>query len=304
MNRCFALALCASLFAGCSLQKLTANQTADALYSGQIALESEEDLQFAREAMPASLKTVETFLPSSPKNKKFLEMLAKGYFSYAFAFIEWDLEVAQFGMAEEETIESLNRRAVIHYLRSREYGWRLLDKDDVRKAAEANDGDALDAALAKLDEDDVPGLFWAAYAWGSAINLSQDNPDMVSNLGMVEKMVNRAMALDDTYFFGGAYLFLGVYYASRPKMAGGDPVKAKEYFETAMKRYGNDNLLVPYLAARFYAPAVQDGALFKSLMTRVLTAPVDSNPQLRLNNEVARERAKFWLKHSDELIFE
>lgn len=304
MNRCIALGLCVLFLSGCSLQKLTANQTADALYSGQIALESEPDIQFAKDAMPGSLKTVETFLHSSPENKKFLEMLAKGYFSYAFAFIEWDLEVAQFGMADEEVVETLNRRAVIHYNRAREYGWRLLDNEAVKKAAEAGDEAALDAALAKLDEDDVPGIFWVGYAWGSAINLSQDDPDMVAQLGIVEKMLRRSMDLDDTYFFGGVHLFFGVFYASRPKMAGGDPEKAKYHFELAMKRYGNENLLVPYLGARFYATATQDAALFKSMLNRVVSANVDPYPQLRLNNEVARQRADFWLKNSDELIVE
>ena len=51
--------------AGCNLNKLTANATAGMLEYGSIAMEREADLEFARDAFPASLKTLETFLVSS-----------------------------------------------------------------------------------------------------------------------------------------------------------------------------------------------------------------------------------------------
>ena len=293
------------LTTGCSLQKLTADQTADALYTGQSAMESEEDIEFARTALPGSLKTVETFLQSSPENEKFLEMLAKGYFSYAFGFIEWDLERAEIGAAEEETIDLLRSRAVIHYMRSSAFGWRLLDNEDVQKAATSGNRGALVKALkTETDVDDVPGLFWAAYGWGAAINLSQDNPDMVAQQELVVAMMERVVELDADYFFGGPLLFFAVYHLSVPPALGGKPEKAKQYFDSAMKRFGNKNLLVPYLGARFYAATMQDAPLFKSLLNRVKSADLDAYPNLRLNNAIAKERAIFWLKNSDELILE
>jgi hypothetical protein len=289
---------------GCNLQRLTVRQTADVLYAGSPALEREADPQFAREALPASLKTVETFLLSDPGNKKLLELLGKGFFSYAFGFLEWDLERGQYESTNERELAELNRRAVIHYLRARDYGFLYLDKPRLETAAKELDGETLDAELKKLDKHDVPGLFWAAYGWGGAINLSQNDADMVAALAMVEKMMHRVIELDQDYFYGGAHLFFGVLYSSRPEMFGGDPVKSKEHFDIAMERHGDYNMMVHYLMARFYAPTQQDRELFISTMEKVANANVEGHPNVRLNNEIARQRARWWLEHVDELIYE
>jgi hypothetical protein len=294
-----------ALFAtGCNLQRLTVQQTAEVLSAGVPALERESDPQFAREALPASLKTLETFLLSDPGNEKLLELLAKGFFSYAFGFLEWDIEQGQYGLIEEAELTELNRRAVIHYLRARDYGFLCLDKPKLEEAARGLDEEALDAELKKLKKKDVPGLFWAGYGWGAAINLSQNDADMVAALSVVEKMMNRVVELDQDYFYGGVHLFFGVLYASRPVMFGGDPEKAKEHFDIALERHGEYNMMAHYLMARYYAPTQQDRELFVSTMTKVANANVEGHPNARLNNEIARERARWWLDHVDELIYE
>ena len=290
------------LFSGaCDLQRLAVDQTAEILYAGRTALEGETDFDFAEAAIPASLKTIETFLVSAPDDRYLLELLAKGYFSYSFGFVEWSLERGQYTYAEEAALEKANRRAVQFYLRSRSYGFRLLDRPALRDAALAGDAAKLEAELKKLEKEDVPGLFWAAYGWASAINLSQDDSDMVAALPLIETIMARIQTLDDDYFYAGVHYFLGIYFANRPKMFGGDPDKAKMHFETAMKRHGDKNLMIPYLYARYYAPAVQDKELYQTLLQKVLDTEVD-DPALRLNNTIAKERAQFWLEHADELI--
>ncbi len=293
------------LTSGCSLQRLTVNQTADVLYAGQVAMEREGDTRFAREALPGNLKTVETFLMSNPDNEKLLEILAKGYYSYAFGFVEWDFEKGQQTLVAEAELKRLNRRAVVHYLRARDYGFRLLDRPELKQAAMAADLPALQAELAKLDKEDVPGLFWAGYGWGSAINLSQDDPDMVASLTVVETIMKRVEALDEEYFYGGVHLFFGVFYGSRPVMFGGDPEKSREHFDRALELHGEYDMLIHYLKARVYAPTQQDRQMFVETMEMVANhEDFREHPDVRLLNEIARERARFWLQHVDELIYE
>lgn len=298
------LALALTCLSGCSLQKLTVDQTADVLYAGSPALEREGDVEFARAALPASLKTVETFLLSSPDNPKLLEMLGKGFFSYAFGFLEWDLERGQYELMSEAELDTLNRRAVLHYLRARDYGFQYVGNEALETAAKQGDLPALERELKKVKRKHVAGLFWAGYGWGAAINLSQSNPDMVAKLTVVEKIMARVAELDDDYFYAGVHVFLGVYYASRPAIAGGDPQKALAHFDKAIERHGAYNMMPHYLKARFYAPAIQDRALFVELMEKVANSTVDDEPNVRLNNEIARERAIWWLNHIDELIYE
>lgn len=293
-----------SMSVGCSLQKIAVNQTADILYEGSIAMDREPDTVFAAQAIPGSLKTLETFLEAAPGNVKLLELLARGHYSYAFGFIEADLEVARIELAEESELDDLKDRAVLHYLRAREYGFEMLDKSALREAALAGDDDALERELNRCDVEHVAGLFWAASGWASAINLQQDDSDMVARLAVVEAMMERVLELDETYFDGGAHYFFGVLYASRPAMFGGDPEKAKHHFERAMELFGAQNYMIPFLYARFYATQTQDRELYTTLMYRVKTGNLDAHPDRRLNNALAQERASFWLDNIDELIYE
>ena len=292
-----------ALMAGCSLSQLTTDQTASLLATGSVALDRESDLVFAREAIPASLKTLETFLINSPHNKDLLFLLTKGFNAYAFVFLEGDLEKARLKGSEEE-VESLNRRAVLHYLRARTYGFILLDFPELERAALDGDLKTLKASLKDLGKDDVPALFWTVQAWASSINLSQDDPDMIGALPVVELMMGRIMALDPNYLSGSPYILMGTYYASRPPMFGGDPQKAKDFFEAGLERHGEQNLLIPYMYGRFYGAQVQDRALFNKMMARVLKAEVTDHPDFRLQNEATRDRARFWVEHSDNIFFE
>lgn len=298
-----ALLLCAMMaLGGCSLQKLTVDQTADVMWDGRVALESEPDPELARDAFPASLKTIETFLVSSPDNDKLLRLLAKGYFSYAFAFVEADFERAQVELAPEVEIERAKRSAVHSYIKARDYGFRLLDDEQFEQAARGLKTARVKELLEDMDEDDVPGLFWTAYGWGSAANLDQQNSDLVGALPIIEAMMQRVLELDERFFYSGPHLFFGVYYASRPPMFGGDPDRAKKHFEAAMRQNGHKNLLIPFLYARFYAVQTQDRPLFERLLNVVETTDVKEYDKLRLNNAVARQRAAFWADQVDDLF--
>ena len=285
---------------GCNVKKLTSNTTAKNLEYGSIALDREADLEFARYAFPASLKTLETFLVSSPDNRSLLLLLAKGYNAYAFGIVEADLEHAQMD-GPEELIDELSRRAKLHYLRGREYGLRWLSRPAFEKAAHEGDLETVAAVLAKLEHEDAPGLFWAVYGWASAVNLAKDDPQMMAGLPVIELMMNRVLELDPDFNAGSPYALHGVYHASKPPALGGEPEKAKKFFDQGLEAHP-ENLLLPYLTARFYAPMVQDRALFDEMIKKVAEADVTAHPDLRLTNELARDRARFWAKHVDEII--
>lgn len=287
---------------GCNIEKLTADATSKSVLAGSIALDRESDTQFAREAFPASLKTLETFLVSSPQNENLLLLLARGYNSYAFGFLEADLDVAK-ATGKPEDVIAIERRAKIFYLRGSEYGFRLLGMPALQKAAEAGDLAALDAELKKVKKEQAPGLFWAAYGWGSAINLGKDDVDLVAGLSAVQAMMQRAYDLDRDYNDGSPILFFAVYNASLPKALGGKPDVAKKYFDEAMQRHGQRNLLVPFLYGRFYGWQVQDRKVFDEMMAKTVDVDVTAYPpELRLTNEIARDRARFWRKHVQDLI--
>jgi tetratricopeptide (TPR) repeat protein len=299
----FVLACLLMLATGGCIQRIAVNQTIEALDEGAVVMNRESDPAFARQALPSQLKTFEALLVNSPGNDRLLERLAEGYFSYAFGFLEQDLAEAQIALDDQARIDELTDRAIDHYRRARDYGFRRLDNPEFRQAATNLEVDRVEELLAEMDEDDVPGLFWTAYAWGSWINRAQQDPDTVAALPVVERMMRRVVELDASYQDWGAHTFFGVYYASRPEAAGGDPEKAKQHFETALEQAGDRNLMIPFLYGRYYGAQTQNRELFDRMMQKVETADLGEYPDRRLNNELARDRAEFWTEHADELFY-
>ncbi len=298
-----AVACAVAVAAGGCVQRIAVEQTIEALDEGAVAMNRESDPEFARQAFPSNLKTFEALLINAPDNERLLRRLSEGYFSYAFGFLEQDLNEAEIELADEERIDELVGRTILHYRRARNYGFRLLDRPEFREAATNLNVDRVEALLSEMGDAQVPGLFWTAYAWGSLINLAQQDPDMVAALPVVERMMQRVIELDESYYDWGPHLFFGVYYASRPEVAGGDAEQAKHHFETALEGAGESNLMIPFLYGRYVGPQTQDRELFERMMQKVKTADLGKAPDNRLNNEIAKDRAEFWTKHADELFY-
>lgn len=260
-------------------------QTGHILVSGAGALFDEPDPAFARDAMPAQLTTVEALLRSDPRNVELLTLAAEGFSGYSFLFLD----------------DSQPERAKGLYLRGRDFGLQALSARSGVDLA-AVDSSSVPAALARLGKADVPALFWAAFGWAGDINLSKDSPSALADLPRVVAMMERARALDPAYHFAGADVFLGVYYASRPAMLGGDPVQAKKYFEEARSLTGGKFLMTYVLEAQTLAVGTQDQELFKSLLTAVAQAPAGALPEARLTDEVAKQRAAALLEKSNDLF--
>lgn len=302
MRSTLVLAFCAAVAgSGCSLNKFTVDSTAPVIKAGSRALDEESDVQFARLAAPASLKTVEGFLVTSPDNPDLLETAAKGYTEYTFGFVEDDIE----SLPENDGAERqrLVVRATDFYDRAHGYALRLAARTD-SGIGEAMEGDA--ATLEKRldarfdDRDEAPGLYWLGLSTGSAINLNKDDMNRVADLPKAVALLERAHRLAPAYANYGAALALGTVYASQGKAMGGDPARAKKMFEECIAGTGGRFLMARVLYARYYATQVQDRPLFEETLRQVLETPASVNPETRLPNELAKKRAARYLARADE----
>jgi hypothetical protein len=284
------------------MNKMTVDSTAPVLKLASASMDAESDVQLAREALPATIKTVDGFLAASPENADLLELVAMAYAQYAFAFLEDDLEA----MPPEPSPAraALVARCTSLYERAYEVGLRhvALGQPDVAKAARAGQLDLFFRALKKTNRDAVPGLYWAGLSLASAINLHRDDIDRVAELPKAQGMLERAHELDPGYFLRGAALALGVIYASQGKAVGGDPDRAKKLFDEVIGATGGRYLMARVLYARFYATVVLDRALYEKTLKEVLATPASIWPEQRLANELAHIRARRYLAQADELF--
>ncbi len=293
-----ALSLAAS---GCSLKKITVDQTAAVLADAGRAFTEETDLELAELAIPASIKTAEGFLYAHPEQPTLLRIVAEGYVSYAVGFFEDQAEAAQ--EDDPDHAAHLRRRARDFHRRGRDYGMRLLkiQVPELAAALEARQRPSPEL-LAQVGEDELPGLFWTGMGWMAFINQSKMYPEEIVHLSLVKTLLERAVEIDPGFFHGGALMTLAAVDAGVPMAMGGDPVGATEKFKRVIELNQGRHLMSKVLYGKMVGLQRGDKELYVSIMKEVLAADPDADPSLALLNRLAQRRARRYLAEADDLF--
>ena len=289
--------------AGCNLNKFAADQTASVISEAAPALDAFWDYDIAGLGTPGAIMQLEAMLSVSPDNEELALNLAKAYVGYAIGWVENDYEVA-YAASDFDKADHLRQRARLLYLRARNLALHTMRNraggvDDAIKGGA--DGVAKYLKEHYTDKDDVAPILWVGMAWGAAINMSLDQPDLIADLPISKEFVRRALELDDRYFNCGAYLFLGSMEASFPPALGGDPEKGKVYFEKGLELTQRKNHMIHVNYARTYAVNTQNRELYVSLLNEVINSG-DQGNSVRLNNKIARVRAERYLSQVNDLF--
>jgi len=299
MKHWLLFALCIAVLApGCSVRRLAVNKLGNALAGSGTTFASDNDPELVKSAVPFSLKLMESVLSESPRHKKLLLATASGFTQYAYAFVQQEADERE--DQDVNAAAELRARARRLYLRARDYGLRGLELEHsgIRKAL----GENPPAALAGTRAKDVPLLYWTAVSWAAAISVSKDSPDLIADLPKAEALLDRALALDETYDYGAIHSFLIAYEMSRRGGAGDPVVRSRKHFERAMDLSAGQ-LAGPLVSlAESVSVQRQDLAEFKSLLNRALAIDPDAKPEWRLNNLVMQRRARWLLGRADELF--
>ena len=291
MNRLpFFLLLFFSFFqCSCSVVNTVAvNATTNIVDYGLEAIFEESDLAFAESAIPGNLTLLEALYRAKDKDDDHLAfLLTQGYTGYTLGFVE-DVDA---------------ERAKILYARARDYGLRSLKKNKAFAEAFEQDRAAFRKSLQSFSSDDVPMIFWTANAWGNLINVSISDPAVLGDLPKVNAMMEFVLQHDENYFYGSAHLYFAAILATTPKNLGGKPDSAKYHFERCFE-IGKNRFVLPHLyMAKSYCVQMQDRELFQKLLTVIEEAPLDSLPEQRLVNAIAKRKAKKLSEKIDDLFF-
>jgi hypothetical protein len=185
------------------------------------------------------------------------------------------------------------------YGKGRQYALRSLERRGFKNPLQ-RPFDHFQEGLKSLGKKDVPYIFWATTCWANWINLNLDSMEAIAELPRVEMMMQRVLEIDEGFYYGGPHLFMGIWFASRPKIAGGDLKKAQEHFLKALD-LGQGKFLMAYVYyANYYARKIMDKDLFTSTLQKVLETPAETSPDLVLLNTVAKKQAKELLSHVGE----
>lgn len=289
----------APALSGCSIKRMAVKSVANSLTSGPDVFGTDDDPDLIRDALPFGLKTMESLLAVLPDHEGLLITLCKGYAQYAYAFVqsEGDLLVnTDYGRAT-----ALHERAYKLYLRARDFGLRGLERR--YKGISAGLSVDPEAAAARIQARDVAMLYWTAAAWGSAISLGKDRPEMLADLPAIRALMQRGLAVNEG-FEGGAMHEAMIILEALPAAMGGSVERARAHFARAVE-LSRDTKPSPYVTlATSVAVLEQDRPRFVELLERALTYDPNRDPSQRLATVVLQRKARALLDHQDEFFFE
>lgn len=288
--------------AGCSVRRMAIRSLGKALASGTDVYASDDDPELVGAALPFGLKTIEALLAQDPGNRDLLLAAASGFTQYAYAFVQQEADFVE--AADLERATELRARARRLYLRALGYGWRGLEADfpGLRARLQADPG-AAEQALAGLKKEHVPLLYWTGNAWAAAISLAKEDAELAADLGTVEALMRRALALDEGYSLGALHDFFLVYEGSRTSV-GGSATKAREHLDRALQLAQGRRAGPLVSFAESVDVSTQDRAEFERLLQQALAIDVNAAPEQRLANVIAQRRARWLLGRADDLFIE
>jgi predicted anti-sigma-YlaC factor YlaD len=285
---------------GCSVESYAIDKLGDALSKSGSTFASDDDPEFVGEAVPFSLKLIESLLEERPRHGPLLLAAARGFTQYSWAFVQQRAERLE--TVDLAASEELRHRAQKLYLRARGYGLRALElahpgiearlRADPRKAA------------AELAHADVERAYWLAAAWGGALTQAKDSPALLADQPIVEALLDRALALDERFEDGALHTLLVSYESSRPGGQRGWQERSRAHFARAVE-LSKGRRAGPFVAlAESVCIQDQRRAEFEGLLGKALAVDPDASPDQRLENLVLQARARWLLSRAGELFLE
>lgn len=283
---------------GCSVQRFAANRMADTLAASGTTYAADEDPELIADALPFSLKLMESVLASTPKHRGLLAATCAGFTQYAWAFVQQDADALALEDSDRAW-ESWNRARRL-YLRARDYCLRGLDAALPGFSAELRAAPATAVTRAAAPETDL--LYWTAASWAAAISLGKDDPALVAELPVVSALIDRALKLDEAWDRGAIHSFLVTYSMVRPDIEGDRDAIARRHYERALE-LTQGRAAGPHLAwAESFCLPREDRACFEQSLHAALAIAADTEPAIRLANTVMQRRASWLLAHADRWI--
>ena len=288
------LLLAAPLLSGCSVRKLAVGTLAKAMASGGDVYATDDDPELVGAALPFALKTAEGLLAQDPTNRDLLLATGRGFTQYAYGFVQ--LPAQALGDDDFERAERESQRALKLFLRGRGYALRGLETTHPGMGARLQQDPV--AAAADLGREDIPLAYWTGAAWGAAIGVGKDRPELLADLPAVRALLERVLALDESWEGGAVHQAMITLEAATP---GADSVeKAKRHYARAVELAAGHDASPFVTYAEAIAVPAQDRAAFDEMLDKALAVDVDARPQLRLANTLAQRKARLLQSRAED----
>lgn len=246
------------------------------------AMMDQDDPETVRQAAPAYLLMLDSFVQGDPENPQMLYGASALYSAYGSVFVD-----------DPERAQRLTSRA-----------WNYAQKAFCIEYTQGCDlrtkpFDEWTAFLATRKSGDAEAMFSLASSWLSYVQANSSDFAALADLPKAEALLNRLSEVNDGYEEGNILLYLGLLNSIRPPALGGNPELGKSYFEKALALNSGTDLSVKVSYARFYARTLYERELHDQLLNEVLAADPTEGPSTLLN-VMAQEEARRLLASADD----
>ena len=255
-------------------------------------MSDEDDLQLAREASAFYLKASESVLREAPGHLKLAQAVSAGYTQYAYAFVAFEAE--KIDAKDPAAAAQMRERAARLYARAHRHAMTALERNHPGFAQALAQNDS--KKRPQLTQAEVTLAFWAAASLGGKISMSKDDPDVVADFPVSQRLAEWAWQTAPSFGQGALASLMGTLEAAR---VGGSSKKAEQFFDQAIA-LGQGKEAGPWVAkAESIALAQQNREQFEQWLQQAIKV---SQQHRSLQNEVMRERAQWLLSTIDDLF--
>lgn len=280
-----ALILACLAMTGCGA--LVRGATSPIMENLATSVKRQQDLDTVRQGIPSYLIFMDALVQGSPDDEDTLAAASGLLTAYAVAFtLDDDPDRARLmtAKARDYAIRALSER-------SDEFA-RLWDKP----AAEFG------PVPASLDKGDLKYIHATVNAWGAYIKARPGSWTDVADVPKLQALAERMLQLDETYDNGAPHVLMGILQTLLPPAYGGKPEQARAHFERAIEISKGADLPTYVTFAKSYARPLQDRELHDRLLAHVMDTPADVQPDLALQNTLAKREAAVLLQEADDFF--
>ena len=280
MKQALLLSVAAFFLSGCaSLMSSAASGLTDSISDSVL---NQDDPETAKAALPTFMVLIDGMVRDNPDDPDLLSAGATLYASYGAIFAE-----------DPERASRLTSRAR-RYARSAvcvvyvpACDWGELTHDEFV------------ATLDGLGAREADYLYTYGFVSLAFLRAHADDWNSLAELPDMEALFNRYMDISGDTVNSSVYTYMGILLTLRPPALGGEPERAREYFEKAIASSGGKDLGVKVEYARGYAKLLYERELHDRLLHEVLAADPYQDGYT-LSNVLAREQAKQLLAEADD----
>jgi len=243
---------------------------------------NQDDPETAKAALPTFMVLIDGFIRDNPNDPDILVSGATLYASYGAIF------------ADDEV------RASRLTTRARSYALRAMC-ESYSPACDWPDAN-YDEFVATLDGiDPKQSEYLYTYGFASVVFLRAHSSDWnsLAELPQIEALFSRYLDISGDEVNSAVYTYMGVLLTLRPPALGGEPEKAREYFEKAIALTDGRDLSAKVEYARGYAKLLYERELHDQLLNEVMAADPYQDGYT-LSNVLAKEQAAILLAEADD----